>query len=288
MPLFSPVPAPAAAAGFNTLTFGPQLIIGGYPGDNGNWQRFNFFSNDWTKTVVTVNDDGSIVMWKNGSNSYAAVLCSASFNQWAKPYMRGVAFGGGGYFETLISFNLDTGTGGATFWAEDVEGMAGGTAGDLSAAQWPGQAPKFIDAMEVDFMEFDPAPDMPSSQTYGSFVHNNWGPSGGSPPVGNGSVFNVGPVDFNEPHRYGSLWVPATKTTQGSLTTYFDRNPVGKVIRWNLYDPTLAPPPVDPGSAYSVLDQRHLALILGNFGSNPVTVHGVSVWQASAANNIVI
>ena len=286
MPIFPAIPSPAFAAGFDTLTFGPQMTIGAFPGDAGNWQRFNFFSNDWTKTVVTANDDGSIAMWKNGSNNYAAVLCSASFNQQAKSFMHGIAFGGGGYFESIMSFDLDTATGGATFWAEDIEGMAGGTAGNLSASQWPGQPAKFIDAMEVDFMEFDPAPAMPSSQSYGSFVHHNYGLSG-SGTVGNGSVFNVGPVDFSDRHRYGSLWVPATKTSKGSLTTFFDRKPVGKVITWNLYDPALQPPPVDPGSAYSVLDQRHLALIIGNFGSNPVTVHGVSVWQASGAGNII-
>ena len=209
-------------------------------------------------------------MFKNGSNNYAAVLCSASFNQQAKSFMHGIAFGGGGYFESIMSFDLDTATGGATFWAEDIEGMGGGTAGNLSASQWPGQPAKFINAMEVDFMEFDPAPAMPSSQTYGSFVHHNYGLSG-SGTVGNGSVFNVGPVDFPAtlpPLQRIIMVLPATKTSKGSLTTFFDRKPVGKVITWNLYDPALPPPPVDPGSAYSILDQRHLALIIGNFGSN--------------------
>jgi hypothetical protein len=36
----------------------------------------------------------------------------------------------------------------------------------------------------------------------------------------------------------------------------------------------------------SIIDQRHMALILGTGTEQPMTVYAVSVWQASSANDI--
>jgi beta-glucanase (GH16 family) len=94
-------------------------------------------------------------------------------------------------------------------------------------------------------------------------------------------------TDFRQPHQYGFLWVPATATTQGYMEWYFDRVKIGKRVSWDLFNPALPPPPVAGSSAFSVLDTRHIALILGNGDpNNLVTVSAVQVWQLTAANNI--
>jgi hypothetical protein len=65
------------------------------------------------------------------------------------------------------------------------------------------------------------------------------------------------------------------------------------VAKWNQYNPADPPAANDttsganPLSAFSVLDARHLALIIGNQNpAMPINVTNVQVWQASSANNI--
>jgi hypothetical protein len=60
---------------------------------------------------------------------------------------------------------------------------------------------------------------------------------------------------------------------------------VGNTLTWNQYSQSSTPPPVAGSSAFSVMDTRHLVLILGT-GSNPVTISAVPVWQRSTAHNI--
>ena len=80
--------------------------------------------------------------------------------------------------------------------------------------------------------------------------------------------------------------MPATATTQGYAKWYFDDVQVGNTITWNQYNPATPPSPVNGSSAYSVMDARHLYLILGSGPSNPMTVYNVQVWQKSTANDI--
>ena len=283
MPVLPSVPPAAAAAGYKMLTFGPQMIVGAFPGDTGNWERFNFFGSDWTKQPITINSDGSVVMYANGANNYAAMLCSAHLSKGTTPLpFGGVAFGGGAYFEAIMSFILDTITGGPAFWTWPIEAL---TQSGSATTHWPGQAADYGDFVEIDFAEFYPGI---ASEQINTSLLNWYGNTGQS--LGEGNIPRVSGIDWNQPHKYGFLWTPATATTQGSGKWFLDDQPIGITVTWNLYDPTLPPPPVYPGSAFSVLDKTHLALILGNFQNvtNPVTVHGVSVWQASAANNLVV
>ena len=82
--------------------------------------------------------------------------------------------------------------------------------------------------------------------------------------------------------------MPATATTQGFAKYYFDGVQVGNTITWNQYNPSAGPAPsISNGTAFSVLDELHLALILGTGSSGtPNTVYSVSVWQNSAASDI--
>src|ERR1017187_9528517 len=75
----------------------------------------------------------------------------------------------------------------------------------------------------------------------------------------------------------------------GYLKFYFDGvQTASPTFYWNYYDPASPPTPgpVNGSSAMSVMDQRHMALILGTGTDQPMTVHSVSVWQASSADNL--
>jgi hypothetical protein len=265
-------------------TFGPSLTLGG------SWQGFDFFGGSLTNDGTTQNGDGSITMAPNPENNFGAQLSNVVIDYSSPPYFRGTAFGGGGYFEAVMSFVYDTAEGAPAFWANDVESMAGSSAGDLTLRQWPGQPAGYGDWIEVDMAEFDA--NLGSNQ-YGIAMHNWYGTGQGTSTLGSGSPVTVpGGTDFTQPHKYGFLWVPATSSSQGYAKWFFDDVQIGNTITWNMYDPTLGPAPIDLGrggsSAYSILDVRHLGLILGNANGDapPVTVHSVSVWQASTANNI--
>jgi hypothetical protein len=265
------VPAPAAAVGDNIQTFGPAVTLGS------NWQKFNFFGVDPGSVGAIQNADGSVTI-TGGGDDYGAQLSTASVGGTGS--FSGIAFGGGGYFEATMSFN-----GPASFWANDIETMDGVSTG-TGPNQWPGQAAGYGDWIETDFAEFD------ATGVYGFGVHNWFGT------VGSGNDTNTGPVsgspvfpagaDYTKPNTYGFLWVPATATTQGYAKYYFNGVQVGNTISWNQYNPSLGPPPsITNGTAFSVLDKLHLALILGTGSSGtPNTVYSVSVWQNSSANDI--
>lgn len=360
-----PAPSQAAAVGYTTQTYGPLLVVGTNPmvsplQAGTNWQPFNFFGTGWNAYGVTTNADGSITIPANTIDGFGAQISTAAFQSTPSPYIQGTAFGGGFYAEVTMAFAINPTTGGPAFWANDIESMAGGSAGDLTLRHWPGQVRNFGDWIENDIAEFDANV---AANQYGISMHNFFGPSSefsgqtfqsgdqtvnagnlysqtvstcvtgtNTPPTGTGTgivdgtcrwnFVSVAPsgnagvgntstlgsgskitfpagTDLTKQHKYGALWVPATATTQGYMKYFFDGVQVGNTCTWNQYNANLGPPPVDNSnpcggsSAYSVMDTRHMALILGNgttvSGQNPgpVTVYSVNVWQSSAANNIV-
>ena len=126
--------------------------------------------------------------------------------------------------------------------------------------------------------------------SYGIALHNWYGQQSAIQAVsteGSGSPVSIPQgTDTSQPHDYGFLWVPATATTKGYAKWYFDHVQVGNTITWNQYNPATPPSPVDGSSAYSVMDARHLYMILGSGPSNPMTVYSVKAWQKSNAANI--
>jgi hypothetical protein len=75
---------------------------------------------------------------------------------------------------------------------------------------------------------------------------------------------------------------------QGYAKWFFDDVQIGTTVFWNKYNAALAPPPAPGTTAFSVADTRHFALNIGlGDTANPVTIYSVSVWQTTAANNIV-
>ena len=270
-------PAPAAAVGYTTRTAGPRVVL------FRNIYKFNFFGVDPETIRATQNPDGSVTVAGPDGNSYGAQICTARYNPATRGWS-GMAFGGGGYFEATMSFSGIYKAPGPTFWANDIETMSSRSAGNRNI-QWPGQPAGTGNWIEADVVEFNA-----SGRAYGIAMHNWYGTPDSTQDVNTGPLLGS-PVsvpegtDFSQPHRYGLLWVPATSSTKGYAKWFFDGVQVGKTLTWDAYRPSAPPPPVVGSSAFSVIDARHLTLILGT-GSNPVTIHAVSVWQRSAAQNV--
>jgi hypothetical protein len=276
-----------------------------------------YFDNNIT---LTQNSDGSITI-DNGpgpgaSNAgYGAGMSSAviGVGPWTPTNFGGIAFGGGAYFECVMSFQGTSPTnvtGKGAFWSNDIESMNGGF---YAGNAWPSQSSpdpgNYGDWIEVDFAEFDvpnrygfsPAnwygvPALPTTKFAAPF---DWGGPQGVFNSGTNSWDPAPGADYTKPNKYGCLWVPATTTTPGHIEMYFNGVLVSNRMQWNQYNPALPPPPVNgpviggnginggvtlPSSAISVLDLRHLALILGG---TPATFHSITVWQPNGANNYV-
>jgi hypothetical protein len=290
------IPAAAAAVGYNRQTFGPAVTL------NGNWVPWNFYgAGAQPAGAVSQNSDGSLFISGLENNTYGATVSTASQAHTAKGWT-GTAFGGGAYFEAVLSFtgqgNGPFHNGGPAFYALDVEHTSQGP----YAVGWPG-IPKdssgkiYNDFFEVDFMEYDV-----KEYSYQNGIGNWYGyPSSSGHSTSNphqsvggsaGSVLVPARTDFSQFHKYGCLWVPATPSTQGYLKFYFDDVQTDSpTFYWNYYDPKdvsnyPAPPPVNGSTAMSGMDWRHMVLILGTGTNQPMTVQSVSVWQASGANNL--
>jgi hypothetical protein len=251
----------------------------------------------------TQNSDGSLNLpgtsYSTGGANVCTALQTTTGNKW-----KGIAFGGGAYFEAALSFTGESDqsfpNGGPAFWALDIEHTSIGP----YKVSWPGVANNssndpYDDFFEVDFMEWD----FPTGYQFGI---GNWY---GYPPTQSthnptdqyghnivGSLLTPAGTDFSKTHRYGTLWVPSTGSgqttkTQGYLQNYFDGVALGPKFYWDYHDPDAggypAPPPVNGSTAMSGMDFRHMFLLLGTETEHPMTVYSVNVWQASTANNLV-
>jgi hypothetical protein len=295
------VPAAAAAVGYNVNTFDTVS----YNPTNGPWYEQNFYSSNGPANAAGVaqNADGSLSIPGNTVHNSGANISSAMQSHSGDDWV-GTAFGGGAYFEAVISFdnqnNQNFPNGGPAFWALDIEHTSQGP----YQVSWPGM-PKdssgnpYDDFFEVDFFEYD----LPGGYQFGI---GNWY---GYPPTKStsnptsqyghnvvGSLMVPAGTDFSQPHKYGTLWVPATgsgqnTTTQGYLQNYFDGVPLGPKYFWDYHDPNApgypAPAPAVGSTAMSGMDWRHMFLILGTEPEHPMTVYSVKVWQASASDNLV-
>lgn len=136
-----PVPAAAAAAGMNTLTYGPRPILG----------RDIFFFNQLSVTPIpgqaVQNADGSISMSRDGSN-FGAVICTT---QKVGSSWQGTAFRGGYYIDFKARFTPTLGSPVLPFplaWMLDLPFLNG------APTQWPGMPTGFRRRIELDFFQW--------------------------------------------------------------------------------------------------------------------------------------
>lgn len=181
----SPAPAPppqAAAAGYNLLTFGPNVTLGQ------NWFPFNFLGVS-TPGPAIQNPDGSVTL-TGETTGFNADICTTHRvgGTWA-----GWAMGGGGYIEFVLKFTPTLGPSTFPFpawWALDNGFL------NSNPVQWFGQTQPYTHRVEVD---------------YGQYLHNN-----------TGLLVGIESLDWYGPGSSNSILnlsgVSATAALDGSLT----------------------------------------------------------------------
>ena len=271
------IPAIAFNAGYLTRTFGKNVTLGV------NLFDFNFFSNTNPAGSTIQNSDGSFTCTGVDGNGYNAGVCSARHNSTLLNNWQGIAFGGGAYITAVLKFPAFTGSvagaGWPSFWSDPIQGLASVPA----FVQWQGQATGYQHSCETDFMEFDAG----VINKYGISGHDWFGFSGSITGVSTAFPAVSTSADFSRYQTYAFLWIPATATTKGSLTWFFNGLSVGS-LTYNKIDPTAPPPPASGTTAMSIIDIRHLCLIFGS--SNPLlpmTVQSCEVWQKDSSMNLV-
>jgi hypothetical protein len=287
-----PIPTAAAAAGyrmetlavdtFNTTTVDQKLTY--KPGFK--MYYFNFDGMPPAPGLSTYNSDGSITLAtnQNGWNGYGSFLVSAG-KLISAPYFRGIAFGGGGYYEATLSFNaalVNTNNGSwPAWWAMSLEHMDGDH-GD----QWAGQRPGYMHYVEPDFFEYDAGA---SVAGWGGNVHDWYGVNNaGNYMLPWNVVFRPVPANtnFSQYHRYGFLWIPATAMKKGSFSYYFDGVQIGATTYYTKFNNQPPVPGANQPWTFGIIDQQHLVLIIGSGPPVPMKVKTIQVWQASAAGNL--
>jgi hypothetical protein len=260
-------------------TYGGNLALGTQTGSGNNWTGIAFGGGAYFEATFSFTGQGN-GPYNNGGPAFWALdiehLSQGPYNtSWAgtaNPWNSSTTYSAhqvvtynGWYWFSIAGGNLNNApphttptTGGNSYWA--------------AYQNWT----------EVDFMEYNN-----SEYTIENNI-GNWTDFFGSTSNPYGIVPVSGSTNFAEPHVYGCLWVPATPSTQGYLKFYMDGVQTSQTFYWDYYDLASppAPTPVNGSTAMSVMDLRHLMLILGTGTDQPMTVQSVSVWQASSANNI--
>ena len=284
-------PAAAKQAGYGTLTYAVERF------DQGNVDMdathtsgfklypFTFFSAN-PKRYSNAISDGVLVARGNS----AAVASTACTNNRCNPWV-GTAFGGGGYIEVEVAYD-ETKVQAASglwpaVWLLPMESVA-----LMPGYQWRGQPDGFHNSTEIDMLE---QLDARNPRRFSATIHNWFGFYNKSCvgnhycEVANSRKYDAPPMhDFKAFHKVAVLWVPATSTSKGSLRFFYDGQQLGAPVTWEKYDAVKAAPPITAAApwAYGVLDQEHLALIIGSGDSEPVRVRSIHVWQASDKGNI--
>ena len=293
-------PPAAAQVGYTSNTFSSDFVSSDLTAsivDKKNtknrgfkWYLWNLFSAQADPDNVVLNSDGTVTLLgtpaQNGQIVTAVTYTGT--NSFA-----GTAFGGGAYFEAEMKFDPKTveANGGVdnwpAFWALQIEGNVTGS------AQWPGQSSQYIHSVEADFFEAGHYNPLPLESGYGGSLHDWYGVRNKTCGSGLcqakmtfGDAFRVVPTgtNFNQFHRYGFLWVPATSSSAGYAKFYFDGQQLGPAQQWTLYA-NQAPPAEGQPWAFGIIDQRHLFLILGTGKGQPLTIRSVNAWQKGAGSN---
>ena len=285
----NPVPAQAAKVGFIQPTFNSNFSSSTVDITNTQKPGFNWYpwkpyynSSVANLGAIVLNSDGSVTLTGDKEN---ASLATASYTGTPGGFV-GSTFGGGGYFEATLKFNpqdviKNNFVGWPSFWSMAREHLTQDPLQD-----WPGQVFGYNHFVEVDIFEYDTYnPNTKLLNTYGASVHDWSGVyTGGyanniaSPPAP--SVQTVPPAtNFTQFHKYGMLWVPATRRAKGYIKFYFDDAQIGNTVTWSQYTDEMTPANY---SKFGIIDKQNLVLILGTGVGIPMTVRSVNVWQSKS------
>ena len=318
----TPVPAGALTAGYTINTFHAGSFSTGTVDqsltyvDGFQWYYYNFFGQTSTPSLNTFNADGSITL----AGGFASALATVGQTANATPYV-GVAFGCGAYFTAELSFSNQIAIGGGSplasvvpsFYSFSLEHLVY-PAGSASQA-WTGQATGYDHFIEIDTLEWN-RNQLDSPFSYGSEVHEYWGIQNAAPcnssqwaggycwlslTVSASAQSVAKGTDNTVYHRFAKLWIPATVSTPGSLTSYYDDIPFSSSQITYTQFTQQAPPPGVPLEtvtapwAFGIVDIQHQVPILlagiaapntVNPSGNSMTVRSVDVWQNSSACNV--
>lgn len=264
-----------------------------------NWYLAKWFGWRPTKRSALAFDQfGSLILdGDDGVTDYligtAGEIKSGMPDEWV-----GKAFGGGGYFEAEFKFDprkvVDKeGSGFPSWWMEPLEHMA-----TPRRDQWIGEASGYEHFVEIDIFEYNQWKKF-SPKVYSGAVHDWHGLHAVTCPPNFCDISNfngrwthrnaiITPplgTNFEEFHKYGIVWVPATDENEGFIEYYFDRMPTDDKVSWKKYRGD--PPSAETASwVFAVADLQHFVLIFGTETNKPMTIKSVHVWQKSTDDNI--
>jgi len=292
----SPAPIQARVVGYGENTFGGEfdrcrIDLGDSGGGKFDWYVRQFFGHPKTdQSNLGIVADGSLLMRGPASLNTAAPLPDGGWT--------GVAFGGGAYFEATLKFDPDevffaNNVQWPSFWSLSVEHLAG-----LPSEHWAGEALGFKHFAEADFFEYD-VWSFAGPLAYGGATHDWYGEygrtclrqycgvsnaPGGGTHFGNFVVSVPSGNNFNDYHRYGYLWVPATNSTDGYAQHFFDDVPTGDRIHWSRFE-NQAPPPGAASWTFGIMDWQHMVVVLSVGRNQTMSVKSVNIWQSGSAAN---
>jgi hypothetical protein len=249
-------------------------------------------------SAVHANNDGTLtVLTSDGKGNYTMGSAAPTGKKIPLDWV-GTAFGGGGYFEAELEFNPDKvmqpgAVGWPSWWLQCLEHSAS------AKTHWGGQLTSYEHYIEVDPFEYNQWKNHPHNE-YSGAVHDWYGVYGVTCPHAfcqadnydsrskffNYLIATPSNTNFREFHKFGVLWVPATKQAQGYVQFYFDGKPTGDRVTWDQYRDEPPPPTKNSPWAFGILDRQHLILVLGTGNDQPMTVKAVNVWQASDKENL--
>lgn len=270
----SNAPAPALSVGyttenFNSTTWGTTI---------GTLQSWNFFGNTVPARGIVQNGNGSLTLTGNSGNPYGVTVSTAAYNAANPQHWQGIAFGGGAYIQVTFSYAGTQSGDQMAMWLLDI----------LSTSGYTPEVQGYS-GIEIDGPEFD----VPGSTAkYGISCHNyyyNKGAKGTANPgvlTSKNSPITIGSGSLSGSNTYGTLWVPATPSTQGYLKWFFNNQQVGPTVSWNQYNGGQGFPPTG-SNVCNVLDNLRIIPMIGTSNTlTPMTITSVQVWQGSGANNV--
>lgn len=294
----SATPPPVALkAGYLTNTFSAPfnlhtVNLSVTPESGFSWYLWGFFGSYANPRNVVLNDDDTITLLGDTTGPNGQIATIAPTNK--KEKFIGNAFGGGAYIEATLRFDpqkvlSSKSKGWPSFWAMSSEHLV-----QLNE-QWTGRPKGYLHFIEVDILEYDVVKKGEPFNHYGIKLHDWYGEyhktcpdmpfCQASLPFSKVKVKVPVNTNFDEYHRYGFLWLPATPDKKGMGRFYFDGIQIGEDIAWEMFVNQRGVPHQQLWK-FGIIDKHHLVLILGTGPNQQLTVRSVHVWQASDAQNL--